>query len=139
MAESATFPERQHPRYATDLEAICDHPQGTITGRTKNLSRGGLCMLGSEGLPVGTPVTAQLSLLFDGNQRSESLRVDGRVAWCTALGAQFQLGIQFLATNSEALSFLGLFMQFLEDGQHDTNPDDTFTSTTTFHSENHES
>ncbi len=134
-------PERQHPRYATDIDVVCDHPKGTLAGRTKNLSRGGLCMLGSAGLAAGTPVTLRMSLVFDENQRSESLQLDGRIAWCTPLGNAFQLGVQFVSANPEALSFLGLFMQLVQDADSDDagKANDGFTSTTTFHSEDHES
>jgi hypothetical protein len=109
--------ERQFPRYAIEVQVVV-RAAGVepMTGRTANLSRGGLCAVVGESLPSGTPIDVALALVFGEDQYSEPLVLPARVAWCTQLGDRWQLGIAFRSIGDRS-PYLELFLRYLADGQ----------------------
>lgn len=108
-----TSGERQHPRFAADV-AIQFYVGGqVVSGRTRNVSRGGLCADLAEALPVGHDVELDLTLLFDDDSRSEPLRLPARIVWCTAFEDAYQVGVAFRPLDKERAEYLGLFLRYL--------------------------
>lgn len=87
-----------------------------ISGRARNVSRGGLCATLTEELAVGTAIEIDLKLVFGGGRQSEPLRLPGRIAWCTAIDDRYQLGAQFLPIHDETLADLRMFLRYLDGG-----------------------
>ena len=105
--------KRQFPRFALEAAVTLRSEGRTVSGRTANLSRGGLCAMVSSTVPVGSRVDVELALIFDNDSVSEPLHVAGRVVWCTAVEKQYQVGLSFLAVSPDALKFLEMFLDFL--------------------------
>jgi hypothetical protein len=110
-------PERQYPRYAHEAAITLIAPAKEISGRTRNVSRGGLCATLSEPLEIGTEVQIDLQLVFDHERHSEALRLSGRIVWCTWIDEHHQVGVQFLALASEVTDDLTMFLRYLDDEQ----------------------
>jgi len=87
-----------------------------IVGRTRNVSRGGLCAEVWEELAAGTGIEIDLQLVFSDQRQSEPLRLAARIAWCTAIDDHFQLGVQFLPMHEETAADLQMFLRFLDGG-----------------------
>jgi hypothetical protein len=87
-----------------------------IVGRTRNVSRGGLCAEVWEDIPAGTSIEIDLQLVFSDEQHSEPLRLAARIAWCTAIDEHFQVGVQFLPLHEETAADLQMFLRFLDGG-----------------------
>lgn len=107
---------RQFPRYAVEA-AVKLSGSLESTGRTSNLSRGGLCAMMSDAFPRGELVEAELTLVFDNDSQSEPLTLNGRVVWCTPLEQRFQVGLSFVGLRSETLKYLDVFLKFLQNGK----------------------
>jgi hypothetical protein len=109
------IPQRAHPRYAHEA-AVTVHVNGCeYQGRTKNVSRGGLCADLAETIPVGD-VELDLQLVFEEGTQSEPLRVPGRVVWCTMVDEGCQIGVSFRPMDKELTEYLTMFLRFLDDG-----------------------
>jgi hypothetical protein len=134
---------RQYPRFAIEAAVQLHGPDTVATGRTDNVSRGGLCAVVDRPLAAGSQVQVNLSLVFDEETFSEPLSLPARVVWCTAMGDEHQLGTSFLGLNSEQQSYLEMFLRYLEEGlaardagaaadpdddDPDDDPDDPFAS-----------
>jgi hypothetical protein len=117
---------RQHPRYAIELDAEIHSRELRIVGRTRDVSKGGFCMLTERPLVIGTACEVLLALVFSENQFSEQLRLQATIVWCTPMRGMFQVGLKFAPLDAENRKYLSLFMQFLEDGEHDDDPEDDF-------------
>jgi hypothetical protein len=87
-----------------------------IIGRTRNVSRGGLCAEVWEEITAGTSIELDLQLVFSDERHSEPLRLPARIAWCTAIDEHFQLGVQFLPLHEETAEDLQMFLRFLDSG-----------------------
>jgi len=85
-----------------------------ILGHTRNVSHGGLCAMLEEELTAGTAIEIDLQLVFFDHHRSEPLRLPARIAWCTAIDDQYQIGVQFLALHDETASDLTMFLRYLD-------------------------
>jgi len=109
--------KRQFPRYALEAAVTLVAGARTVAGRTANLSRGGLCAIFDENLPIGTRVNAELALVFENDTLSETLSLVGRVVWSTAVEGRYQIGLAFQPLNTENARFLDLFLRFLAEGQ----------------------
>ena len=107
---------RAHPRYAAEIDVELTHRGGKTLGRTRNLSKGGFCCDIQGGLALGTDCDISMSLVFDEDTFSEPLELPARIVWCTPVGDKFQLGASFLPMTSEQLSYLGMFLRYLEEG-----------------------
>ena len=106
---------RQYPRYALKAEIEIVAPTA-MKGRARNLSRGGLCADFPAQVAAGTEVELRLWLVFDTDTFSEPLEVPARVVWCTGVGDHFQVGAQWGTLDSEQVSYLEMFLRFLEEG-----------------------
>lgn len=87
-----------------------------VTGRTSNVSRGGVCALVDQGIPAGTRVEVEMALIFGDASFSEPIQLGGRVVWSTPLESKHQVGLSFLALRPEQVKYLELFLRFLEEG-----------------------
>ena len=109
--------ERQFPRYAVEAAVTLTVDGTSIEGTTSNLSRGGMCAMMAEPVPVGARVQIDIALVFDNDSRSESLSLTGRVVWCTAFEkGRHQIGLSFTPMKSEQGKFLDLFLKYLKNG-----------------------
>ena len=111
---------RAHPRYAIELDAELRFADGEmVPGRTRNVSRGGFCILAQSPIALGTQCRVRLALVFPEEQLSEPLEVEGVVVWCTPVSGRHQIGIKFSEITSQVRSYLDIFMKFLEEGEGD--------------------
>jgi hypothetical protein len=109
--------QRLFPRFAADGSVTITVAGKRLMGRTANLSRGGLCAMLAEPITVGAPVALEAALAFDNDSFSEPLAFVGRVVWCTAVGARFQVGVAFVSVTPEAVTYLDVFLRYLEEGK----------------------
>lgn len=112
-------PEREHRRYAHDVAVAFHVGARPFEGRTRNVSRGGLCATISDALPTGTDLDVDIILVFDDGMQSEALRLPGRVAWCTTVDDAHQVGISFRGLDKQRAEYLSMFLRYLEDVQSD--------------------
>ncbi len=113
-------PLREHPRYAHEAALtfrVADQP--ALSGRTRNLSRGGLCAELADPLPVGADVDVTVVLMFEDDMQSEALALPGRIVWCTPVDDAFQVGIAFRPVDSERAEYLAMFLGYLEAARAD--------------------
>src|ERR1044071_6245867 len=115
LGAQVSRPEREHPRYAHEAAITFYALDRSISGRSRNVSRGGLCAELAEELPVGASIELDLQLVFQDNRQSEPLRLPARIVWCTAIDDHFQVGIQFLALHDETAADLQMCLRFLDD------------------------
>jgi len=108
-------PEREDPRYAHEAVITLNTPSHAISGRTSNVSRGGLCATLSESIEVGTAIEVDIQLVFEDDLQSEPLRVPARIVWCTSLDDGHQVGVRFLPLGSEQAEYLTMFLRYLGD------------------------
>jgi hypothetical protein len=108
--------ERAHPRYAHEASLVLYVGDQEIYGRTRNLSRGGLCADLLAPIPMGTDLEVDIKLLFEGERESEALRLPARAVWCTTMDEGFQIGLVFKPLGRELAEYLQLFLRFLDDG-----------------------
>jgi c-di-GMP-binding flagellar brake protein YcgR len=115
-----TLQQREHPRYAHEaavtLRTADAADDRTISGRTVNLSHGGLCATLSAPLAVGLSVEADVQLVFEDDRQSEPLRLRGRIVWCTAVNDGHQVGVRFQGLEREKAEDLTMFLRYLDDG-----------------------
>jgi hypothetical protein len=121
---SVTSQSRQFPRYAVAAEVELRPGGGgpAVLGRTRNVSKGGLCAVTKASVRLGTDVDAAIALVFKGGAVSEPLVLPMRVVWCTAMGPEFQIGCAFLGLSAEQRQYLDVFLRYLEDGAADAEP-----------------
>jgi hypothetical protein len=105
---------RTYPRFAIDAAIRIESTTGSAQGRSRNLSRGGLCLEVDQPFEVGSDVSIHVTLRFDDEGESEPLALPARVVWCTPIGTRFQLGTQFCALPTRESSFLEMFLRYLE-------------------------
>ena len=117
--------ERQHPRYAAEVEVKFYVGAQVLAGRTRNASRGGLCADLVGQLPVGEDVDIDMHLVFEDASISEGLRVPARVVWCTPFEDGHQVGIAFRPLDAKRAQYLALFLKYLgeEKAQKTPKPD----------------
>lgn len=97
-------------------------PGHTISGRTRDVSRGGLCAFLAEQLAVGSDIDVDIQLVFDDDRQSEALRLAARVVWCTSVDDQHQVGVQFRRLSGETAEYLTMFLRYLDDDVRDKAP-----------------
>jgi hypothetical protein len=117
-------PEREHRRYAHDVAVTFRVGTRAIEGRTRNVSRGGLCATIADALPSGTDLDLEIVLVFDDGMQSEALRIPGRVAWCTTVDEANQIGISFRALDKARSEYLAVFLRYLDDSRSEKSPRD---------------
>ena len=104
---------REHPRYAHEAVLTLHVGANTYSGRTQNMSRGGLCADLAEAIELGTDIEVDIQLVFD-DVESEPLRLPARVAWCTTLDDAFQVGLSFQKLTAEHQQYLTIFLRYLD-------------------------
>lgn len=92
-----------------------------IDGRTRNVSRGGLCATLTAAIDAGTDLEVDIVLVFEDGVQSEALRLPGRVAWCTTVDDANQIGVSFRGLDKARAEYLGMFLRYLDDS-HDEKP-----------------
>jgi len=123
--------DRQHPRYAADVGIKFYVGQQVTEGRTRNVSRGGLCADLANALPTGKDVEIDMILVFEDKSQSEPLRLPARIVWCTPLEDAYQVGVSFRPLDKQRAEYLTLFLKYLGDekptrSKKATNIDDRF-------------
>lgn len=108
--------QREHPRYAHEAAITLRLGSRTVEGRTRNVSRGGLCADLAEAAPVGTDIDIDIVLVFENDKQSEALRLPARIVWCTPLDEGHQVGISFRGLTKDHVEYLAMFLRFLDEG-----------------------
>ena len=116
--------EREHKRYAHDVAVTFRVGDKAIEGRTRNVSRGGLCANVADAIAMGTDLDIDIVLVFDDGMHSEALRLPCRVAWCTTVDDGHQIGVSFRALDKQRTEYLGMFLNFLDDQRAEKRPRD---------------
>jgi hypothetical protein len=114
MTEAARPSRRQHQRYNVDVQATVSVANEKLDARTRDMSRAGLCLVTTQPIARDTEVSLELVLTFGEDGVSEPLRIDGRVAWCTALFGAYQIGVKFVKIDDERAKYLNMFVGFLD-------------------------
>jgi hypothetical protein len=109
--------KRQFPRYALEAAMTLTTAEGILEGRTANLSRGGLSAVIPAPVAAGQRVTVELALVFENETYSETLTLQARVVWCTAMEGGYQLGLSFAPVRPESIQYLEMFLKFLAEGR----------------------
>ena len=115
---------RQSPRYAIEAAVELRHADVVASGRTDNVSNGGMCVIVDKSIGRGAEVVASLALVFDEETFSEPLELPARVVWSTSIGDRYQLGTSFLGLDAEQKSYLDMFLRYLEEGLMAAETDD---------------
>ncbi len=110
----SSYVEREYPRYAHYAELAASFNGQLVEGYTVNVSRGGLCAMVLEALPLGSDLQIDLTLCFDDGALSEPLSLRSRIVWCTAIDDKFQLGLSFVNVDTRTLEDLEMFLRFLD-------------------------
>jgi hypothetical protein len=115
--------QRQHPRYAIELDVEVTAEGTMVEGRTHDISRGGFCMLAPAPVPVPASCSVKLALVFSENEFSEHLILTATTVWCTPVKNAYQIGVKFGALDVHSRGYLDLFTKFLDgddDGDEET-------------------
>ena len=106
---------RRHPSVHVDIQANVRTADGQeLAARTRDLSRAGICIITTQGLPSGEQLIIELVLLLGANSASEPLPLRARVVWCTAIAKSFQVGAMFDTPSAKEASFLEMFLRYLD-------------------------
>jgi hypothetical protein len=105
---------RREQRRPVDVKATVSIDGTTITARTRDLSRSGICLISDTPIPRDTELKVDLVLSLGSDTVSEPLVVTGRAIWCTPLFGKFQVGAMFVKVDGERRRFLDLFMRFID-------------------------
>ncbi|MCD6497246.1 MAG: PilZ domain-containing protein [Deltaproteobacteria bacterium] len=117
MSTTQGFTKRRaHPRFAVDMDAHVLVDGQSLSARTRDLSRGGICFILPVSMKVGSNFTVQLSLVFGENAFSEPLVLVGKIIWSTKVEDGFQIGAAFVSLDDEVRQYLNMFLNFLENG-----------------------
>lgn len=107
--------DREYPRYAHEAAVKIRTGGGAVEGRTRNVSRGGLCATVADALPVGSEVELEMVLVFDSDLQSDALRMPARIVWCTELDEAHQIGVVFRPLDARRAEQIALFLSFLDE------------------------
>lgn len=105
---------RQHPRFAVQLEARLEASGRSALATTKDVSRGGICLVCPMEVAAGSDIKLALSLKLGATSFSESLELVGRTIWCTPVGQGYQVGAVFTDMSPVKLGYLEMFLRFLQ-------------------------
>jgi hypothetical protein len=109
-------PIRVFPRFALEATVELTARGFVATGRTSNVSRGGLAATVDRAIAPSEVVNVRMALVFDEDTFSEPLDLPVRVVWCTQLAEVYQLGVAFLPLSSDQRTYLEMFLRYLEEG-----------------------
>lgn len=119
---SSSSTDRQHPRYAAEVGIKFYLGKDVTEGRTRNVSRGGLCADLAAALPVGKDVEIDITLVFEDASESEALRLPARIVWCTPFENAYQVGVSFRPMDKQRAEYLALFLKYLGDEKPQKTP-----------------
>ncbi len=108
--------QRQHPRFAIELDAEVTVGGASVGGRTQDISKGGFCMLARQSIPVGASGEVKLALVFSETEFSEHLTLPAVTVWCTPIKGAYQIGVKFGQLDATNRGYLDLFIKFLDGG-----------------------
>jgi hypothetical protein len=111
--------KREHPRYAIELDTIIVTDDGELPGRSRDLSKGGFCMLAPSPMLVGTACKVRIALVFSETEFSEHLTLPATIMWCTRTQGVHQIGVKFAPLDPSSRGYLDMFMKFLEGGEEE--------------------
>jgi hypothetical protein len=122
---------RQHPRFAADVGIKFYVGKQVAEGRTRNVSKGGLCADLATALPTGADVELDITLVFEDKSVSEPLRLPARIVWCTPFEGAYQVGVSFRPLDKQRAEYLRMFLEYLgtekpQRSKKATNIDDRF-------------
>lgn len=107
--------DREHPRYAHEASLHIRVGGQEFSGRTTNVSRGGLAAdIGGE-VKNGQECVVSMVLVFDEDTQSEPLEMEARIVWCTRVDEGWQVGLAFKPMPSEKVKYLTMFLRYLDD------------------------
>ena len=109
-----TASRRQHPRFSVDIKVAVASDSQSVSARTRDISRSGLCLVSTVALPREKEIEIELVLTFGQGGFSEPLHFKGKVVWCTALFGHYQIGVMFMKIDEEQLRNLEMFIGFLD-------------------------
>ncbi len=112
--KESTASRRQHPRFNVDIQVAVSCDSQSVQARTRDISRSGLCLVGTRELAREKEIELELVLKFGGGGLSEPLHLRGRVVWCTAIFGHYQIGVMFLGADREQARNLDMFIGFLD-------------------------
>ena len=108
--------KRVFPRFACELAVELVTRAGLVlTGISRNLSRGGICLETVDPLAGGEEVMVRVTLVFADARFSEPLDLPARVVWCTSFGSAHQVGTQFRPLSPDRATYLDMFLRYLEE------------------------
>ncbi|CAN5776697.1 hypothetical protein BH11MYX2_BH11MYX2_38420 [soil metagenome] len=107
--------DREHPRYAHEATLQIRVGGKEFSGRTTNVSRGGLAADISGEVPNGTDALVSMGLVFDEETQSEPLEMESRIVWCTRVDEGWQVGIAFKPMVADKVKYLTMFLRYLDD------------------------
>ena len=107
--------DREHPRYAHEASLQIRVGGKEFSGRTTNVSRGGLAADISGEVPNGTDAVVSMVLVFDEETQSEPLEMEARIVWCTRVDEGWQVGLAFKPMLAEKVKYLTMFLRYLDD------------------------
>ena len=93
-----------------------------IQGRTRNVSRGGVCADSTQPIAIGKDVELDMTLVFQDKSVSEPLRLPARVVWCTPLEGTYQVGVSFRPMDKQRAEYLSLFLKYLGEEKPEKSP-----------------
>ena len=114
MTDKPQGDARRHPRFAVQIEAQATWKGSSMAAITKDMSRGGICLICPRRIPPGSTLGLSLSLILGTNAFSESLELGARVVWCTPIDQVFQVGAVFVELDRAKTGYLEMFLRFLQ-------------------------
>jgi Tfp pilus assembly protein PilZ len=104
---------RRHPRFSVQIVAQITYDKQILSVSTKDMSRGGICLISSQGIPLGSVIVISMVLMLGKKSFSECFELCGKVVWCTRLDERYQIGVAFADIDDSTRSFLEMFLKFL--------------------------
>jgi PilZ domain len=112
--KETTASRRQHPRFHVDVQVAVSSDNQSVSARTRDISRSGLCLVSTVEIPREKEIAIELVLTFSQGGLSEPLHILGKVVWCTALFGHYQIGVMFVKVDHEQTRNLEMFIGFLD-------------------------
>ena len=108
-----TTEQRRTPRYEVSLTCDVRYAGRHLAATSRDLSRGGICLLTREPIPLSSVVELSVALVFDERATSEALVLPATVVWCTDLKTHYQIGAKFGPLPRQIDQYLEIFLRLL--------------------------
>lgn len=106
---------RQYPRFAVELQSEIEIGGERLAATTRDVSRGGICLVTSQSVERGAILPLHLSLALGSAAFSEAVTLPARVIWCTTVGpTMFQIGASFSQLSYHQIGELEMCLRFLQ-------------------------